>query len=495
MKKHTLILALLAWSFAAFSAHALDTYLTIFESTYSQAKHSRIDSCTLCHGSGTDRNSFGAAFAAAGHSFKGVESADSDADGYTNLVEIAAFTFPGNAADKPVGMVQVSLEPLGARTAGAQWRLGPAGAYQSGGVLLKDVPVGSQTVQFEAVTGWTAPADQQVTVLANQIINVTGTYTPVQITIPNVVGLGQAAASAALTAASLTVGVITQEYSATIPSGQVISQAPAAGSVAAGGSAVSLKVSKGPQPVTVPNVAGQTQADATAAIIAAGLVAGAITQRHDASVPDGIVISQTPAAGAAASPGSAVGLLLSLGPGLVTVPDVTGQTQSAATTVIVSAGLVPGGVTEEYSAAVAAGRVSAQTPAANMQADAGTAVALVLSKGPEPVPVPDVVGLTQDAATTAITAAGLAVGQVNEAADDTVPSGSVVSQTPAAGTLAVPSSLVTLIVSSGPSGSGCACLSGQKGAFSLEDIRAALGDLFLVGLSLLTLRAAARREF
>ena len=65
------------------------------------------------------------------------------------------------------------------------------------------------------------------------------------------------------------------------------------------------------------------------------------------------------------------------------------------------------------------------------------------------VSVPDVVGLTQAAATSAITGAGLVVGTVTTASSSTVPSGRVVSQTPAAGTSVANGSAVNLVVSSG----------------------------------------------
>ena len=73
--------------------------------------------------------------------------------------------------------------------------------------------------------------------------------------------------------------------------------------------------------------------------------------------------------------------------------------------------------------------------------------------GPNPVPkvaVPNVVGLTQAAATSSITGAHLAVGTVTMASSATVPSGSVVSQTPAAATMVTSASAVNLTVSSGP---------------------------------------------
>ncbi len=560
---------------AALPATATPSHLSSFESTYPAAVGTRIDSCTLCHTSAPARNSYGTAYANAGHNFASIEAADSDGDGFTNLAEITALTFPGNAADHPAaatGSLTVTLVPAAAVTAGAQWRVGLSGAYQASGATVTGLAVGSVTVQFKAVTGWVTPGDQTiaittghtatatgtytattgsltvtlvpaaavtagaqwrvgssgayqpsgatvaglaagsvtvqfkavvgwatpasqtVTITTGQTGTATGTYTAEQVTVPNVVGQTQAAAATALTAAGLTVGTVTQVYNASISSGQIISQTPAAGGTATAGSAVALTVSKGPQPVTVPNVVGQTQAAASSAITGAGLVVGAVTQRHDATVPNGEVITQTPVAGAQAAPGSAVGLLISQGPGPVAVPDVTGQTQAAAAASIVSAGLLVGNITQEYSSTVPAGQVASQTPSANAQAAAGSAVALVLSQGPQPVAVPDVTGLTQDAATAAIVAAGFTVGLVNNAANDTVASGSVISQIPAAATLAVPGSLINLTVSTGPQSTGCTCLGGKQASFTPDGILKMLGDLFLPGLSLVTLMVMARRK-
>src|SRR5206468_5685195 len=80
----------------------------------------------------------------------------------------------------------------------------------------------------------------------------------------------------------------------------------------------------------------------------------------------------------------------------------------------------------------------------------GSAVNLVISTGaPVTVPVPNVVGLTQAAATTAITGAGLTLGAVTTANSTTVAIGSVISQNPAAATNAVTGSAVSLVVSLG----------------------------------------------
>jgi hypothetical protein len=94
----------------------------------------------------------------------------------------------------------------------------------------------------------------------------------------------------------------------------VISQNPAGGAQIAIGSAVALVISSGLPMVVVPNVVNLTQAAAANTITAAGLTVGAITTSWNATVPAGSVISQTPVAGTSIVFGSAVALVISLGP-------------------------------------------------------------------------------------------------------------------------------------------------------------------------------------
>ena len=268
--------------------------------------------------------------------------------------------------------------------------------------------------------------------------------------VPNVVGLTQAAATTAITGAGLVLGNVTTQNSGSVPAGSVISQNPLGGASVAPGSAVDLVVSSGPAPVSVPNVVGLTQAAATTAITGAGLVLGNVTTQNSGSVPAGSVISQSPLAGASVAPGSAVDLVVSSGPAPVSVPNVVGLTQAAATTAITGAGLVLGNVTTQYSATVPAGSVISQNPLGGTSVAPGSAVDLVVSSGPAPVSVPNVVGLTQAAATTAITGAGLVLGNVTTQYSASVPAGSVISQSPLAGASVAPGSAVDLVVSSGP---------------------------------------------
>ena len=71
--------------------------------------------------------------------------------------------------------------------------------------------------------------------------------------------------------------------------------------------------------VKVPGVAGLTQTAALALITDAGLTAGMVTEEHSETVPVGLVISQTPAFGGSAAPGTAVDLVISLGSATVAV--------------------------------------------------------------------------------------------------------------------------------------------------------------------------------
>jgi len=213
--------------------------------------------------------------------------------------------------------------------------------------------------------------------------------------------------------------------------------------------------------VTVPAVTGLTQAAATLAITNAGLGV-AVATANSVSVPSGNVISQTPAADTLALPGSVVGLVVSIGPALVTVPNVVGSTQATASAVISGAGLGVG-ITNANSTTIVAGNVISQTPAAGTPVPAGSVVTLLVSIGPPLVTVPSVVGTSQAAATAAITGAGLTV-TTTTASSATVAAGNVISQLPIGGATVVVGSAVALVVSSGP-----AAPLGLVAAFGFEE--------------------------
>lgn len=136
-------------------------------------------------------------------------------------------------------------------------------------------------------------------------------------------------------------------------------------------------------------------------------------------------------------------------PAQVAVPNVVGLTSDAAGTAIARANLGLGSVTAASSATVASGSIISQTPAAGTMVAPNSLVSVVVSSGPAQVLVPNVVGMTQAAATTSISSVGLVVGTLIPATSATVPAGSVLTQSPAASLYVPPGSTVNLIISSG----------------------------------------------
>jgi hypothetical protein len=134
-----------------------------------------------------------------------------------------------------------------------------------------------------------------------------------QVSVPNVVGDSQAAASTAISGAGLMLGAVTMQASSTVTSGNVISESPAAGASVAQNSAVAIVVSSGAAMVAAPAVTGDTQAAATTALTGAGLTVGTVTMASSTTVASGKVVSENPAAGTSVNTGSAVNLVVSTG--------------------------------------------------------------------------------------------------------------------------------------------------------------------------------------
>lgn len=129
------------------------------------------------------------------------------------------------------------------------------------------------------------------------------------------------------------------------------------------------------------------------------------------------------------------------------IPNVVGQLEAAATTALTNAGFVKGAVTTTFVGATTVndGQVKAQTPAAATVANLGTAVALVKFNAPE---VPDLSGLTEVAATAALTAVGLVKGTVTEetAGATAQNDGKVKSQSVVVGTTVNAGSAVNIVL-------------------------------------------------
>ena len=194
----------------------------------------------------------------------------------------------------------------------------------------------------------------------------------------------------------------------------------------------------------IPNVVGQLEAAATTALTNASFVKGAVTTTGvGATVAnDGQVKTQTPAAATVANLGTSVALVKFLAP---TVPSVLGLTEAAATTALQNAGLVKGAVTVTATGATTVndGTVKTQNPVSGGKANTGSAVAIELYESPT---VPDVLGLGNVAAQSAIEAVGLvyAEGATTTVGATVENDGQVASQNPVSGGKANTGSTVTV---------------------------------------------------
>jgi len=199
----------------------------------------------------------------------------------------------------------------------------------------------------------------------------------------------------------------------------------------------------------VPAVANKTVAQAQQVLSGVGF-RSTTSDVFDDAVPTGLVVGSEPAAGTEIRKFQPVSLLVSKGPQLFPVPKLTGGTLAEAKNSLNAQEIALGTVTEQFDEKAAAGSVLSQDPAAGTPVRHGTPVAIVVSKGPQPIPVPLVVGKAEEDAVSAIEAAGLSAESApDEVFDRSIPEGAVVSQSPANGTL-TRGGTVTLTISKGP---------------------------------------------
>jgi len=131
------------------------------------------------------------------------------------------------------------------------------------------------------------------------------------------------------------------------------------------------------------------------------------------------------------------------------VPRLAGHTQAEAEDRLIKARLTVGKVSQAFSETVPQGQVVSTSPPAGSSVKRATAVALVISKGRQPITILDWTGKPANQAFKSLSDAKLKVDATRQDWNDTVPKGSVISQTPATGTL-FQGDPVTLVVSKGP---------------------------------------------
>lgn len=201
--------------------------------------------------------------------------------------------------------------------------------------------------------------------------------------------------------------------------------------------------------VPTPNIVGLSVDIARTTLATSGLTLEITSEQFSETVAANTVLSTDPAAGDGIKENSAVSATVSKGPERYSIPDVHGKSITAATATLSTLPIAIGTQTQVFDNTAPVGTVAGTDPTAGTSIKRDSVVNLLISKGPEPVAVPEVVGKKLVGATAALKALGLEATITREYSE-TVAKGRVLSITPVAGTTVNSGTGVQLLVSDGP---------------------------------------------
>jgi eukaryotic-like serine/threonine-protein kinase len=221
---------------------------------------------------------------------------------------------------------------------------------------------------------------------------------------PSVVGLDTNTAKLHVANAGLSVTLVERE--ADDPKGVVIAQRPDPGRFVREHGDVQLVVSRGPPPVTVPDISSSPSVDDVVALLKKQGFGVEVDHAYNDTVQAGVVVQTVPSFPAKAGRDSVVKVIVSDGPAPVQVQDVSGKSFDDASQILTAQKFT---VTrrDDFSSTVDKDKVIGTEPAAGTSAPRGSSVTIVVSKGPELVAVPDVRGMSLEAALKKLTDLGL----------------------------------------------------------------------------------------
>ncbi|MBB5511776.1 serine/threonine-protein kinase [Neomicrococcus aestuarii] len=202
-------------------------------------------------------------------------------------------------------------------------------------------------------------------------------------------------------------------------------------------------------PVSLPETSGQTVASATQALSDAGVAARPKEVFSD-DVDKGLVVGTEPLASTTIRRYEGVDLLVSKGPELFEVPNLAQLAQSDLPAILEAESLELGTVTQEFDESIAKGEVLSQSVAPGTAVRRGTEVSVVVSKGPAPVSVPGLAGMTLAEATAALENIGLNLVEGQEENSASVPAGQISAQSVKEGTKVSRGTDVSVSISLGP---------------------------------------------
>lgn len=199
----------------------------------------------------------------------------------------------------------------------------------------------------------------------------------------------------------------------------------------------------------IPDVVGMDIAQASAALQSEDLEVAQTPSYSETAAVDS-VISMAPDSGGSVRHGTSIELAVSVGPERYAVPTLTGLTVDEARTTLIDANLSLGTATDEFDPDAPAGQILSADPPQGEEISPEVAVNVVVSAGPEPISIPDVVGSSEAEARTLLEEAGFAVEVSSETVrDNDVEEGSIAAQSPDSGT-GFADDVITVTISEGP---------------------------------------------
>ena len=207
--------------------------------------------------------------------------------------------------------------------------------------------------------------------------------------------------------------------------------------------------------VEVPKLVGLSLAEAQGTAQRAGIDVAVETRAYSDAVPVDAIASQDQPPGKRVKAGRVINVVVSLGREMIAVPDLVGQPLLQSRLVVEGARLQIGQVNERFDDTVKPGLIISQDPPAGTRIPRGSALTLLVSRGPELVEMPVLVGRPLEEARRRLEDLGLIVRQVRSAVSPDLEPGTVVDQSPDPGRRVRPSETeVVLTVSVRPGTEG-----------------------------------------
>ena len=229
---------------------------------------------------------------------------------------------------------------------------------------------------------------------------------PTLIEIPDLTGSEQAQALEDLQNLGFKVG-IENSADASVPAGSVIRTQPPSNTVINPDSLVTIIVSVGPEAFPIPYVLDIETERAIYVVEESGFTLGQLLEVNDENIPRGFVISQNPVAGTKMSPGTKVDLVVSKGPSLIEISDLSRKSPEDAIQILETLGFEYE-LIEEYSEDVEIGLVSGTIPEAGEIVTPDELIQVIVSLGIK-IEVPEVEGLGYEDAINILEELGLVV--------------------------------------------------------------------------------------